>query len=344
MVTLLHLTGSADSELLSEVSVLYAADCLDNAGDAYDQVIAHVSPDGCWRFPEALTPEAIDAAPRMRLHDALDHLAGAEVDVALPQMFCRPGMTTYRSLLDLVGVPYIGNTPETMAMGADKAWARAVVAGAGVAVPDAELLLRGELPSIAPPVVVKPADADNSSGVTLVRDRADHPAALEVAFAHSDRVLVERYVELGREVRCGVLETDDGLVCLPLEEYAVDPTTKPIRDQADKLARGAGGELALVAKTAEHAWVVPTPDPLDAVTAAVFDAARTAHRALRCRDHSLFDFRIDPDGRPWFLEASLYCSFASTSVVSTMAAAAGIPLADLLRSAVDRALARGARR
>ena len=44
-------------------------------------------------------------------------------------------------------------------------------------------------------------------------------------------------VELGREVRCGVVETADGLLCLPLEEYAVDAATKPVRDHADKLAR-----------------------------------------------------------------------------------------------------------
>ena len=55
-------------------------------------------------------------------------------------------------------------------------------------------------------------------------------------------------------------------------------------------------------------------------------ARRAAHRALGCRHYSLFDFRVDPTGRPWFLEAGLYCSFASTSVVAVMAAAAGIPL------------------
>ena len=39
--------------------------------------------------------------------------------------------------------------------------------------------------------------------------------------------------------------------------------------------------------------------------------------------------RLDRDGRPWFLEAGLYCSFARQSVVSTMAAHSGLPLEDL---------------
>jgi len=56
--------------------------------------------------------------------------------------------------------------------------------------------------------------------------------------------------------------------------------------------------------------------------------------------NSLFDFRIDPTGRPVFLEASLYCSFAPSSVLAVMAAAGGIALDDLLATAVTGALKR----
>ena len=145
---------------------------------------------------------------------------------------------------------------------------------------------------------------------------------------------METYVELGREVRCGVVERDGELVGLPLEEYAVDE----VRRYDDKIRRVDDGELELVAKTAAKAWIV---DPDDPVTKPVWDAARRCHLALGCRDYSLFDFRIDPAGRPWFLEAGLYCSFARQSVVATMAAATGIPLRDLFGTAVGQALARG---
>ena len=65
-----------------------------------------------------------------------------------------------------------------------------------------------------------------------------------------------------------------------------------------------------------------------------------AHRALGCRDYSLFDFRVDPAGTVWFLEAGLYCSFARQSVIPMMAAAAGLGLADLFADAVRRATLR----
>ena len=129
---------------------------------------------------------------------------------------------------------------------------------------------------------------------------------------------------------------------LPLEEYAVDPAgTKPIRDGAGQAQpAGPDGELS--------DWSRRTPIPrLD--RGAEHDPAVNGRRWPRAagrlppsrwaaRHYSLFDFRIDPEGRPWFLEAGLYCSFARQSVISTMAAAAGIAVGELLSIALDEAL------
>ncbi|MEX0620949.1 MAG: hypothetical protein WD181_05140 [Solirubrobacterales bacterium] len=289
----------------------------------HEDLVAYVTPDERWRFPADLTAESIESAEPLGLPDALARLAGLEVNLALPQMFCLPGMTSYRALLELIGIEYIGNRPEVMALAADKVKAKAVVAAAGVRVPDGELLRPGQSPSIIPPAVVKPADADNSLGVTLVRESGRYAAALEQSFEHSSRALVESYVELGREVRCGIVVRDGELLCLPLEEYRVTG----IRNHRDKIIRNSAGALELVAKENPSVWIV---DPDDPVTAIVHEAARRSHVALGCRDYSLFDFRIDPDGKAWFIEASLYCSFARQSVISVMAAAAGFRTSALL--------------
>jgi D-alanine-D-alanine ligase len=329
----LHLAGSAVSEFLGDLSRLYAQDCLEGTADTarYEFHVGYVTPDRRWRFPADLSQEAIRSAAPMPLADAVQHLTALNPDVMVPQMFCMPGMTSYRALFEVLGVPYVGNPPGVMALGANKAHAKAVVAAAGVRVPPGEVLRRGDQPSLAPPVVVKPVDGDNSLGITLVRDRRGYDAALSAAFAHSGEALVESFIELGREVRCGILVRDGELVCLPLEEYNVSPDTKPIRDYTDKISRNDDGDLNLVAKDTTRAWIV---DPADPVTQQVWEAAKQCHSALRCRDYSLFDFRIDPDGQPWFLEAGLYCSFARKSVISVMAAAAGIPLPELFQIAI----------
>jgi D-alanine-D-alanine ligase len=178
--------------------------------------------------------------------------------------------------------------------------------------------------------------SDNSLGVTKVSRPGEFGAALTAAFDQGEQVLVEAYVELGREVRCGIIVRGGELIALPLEEYDVDPVTKPIRSYDDKISRSPDGDLTLVAKQSTRAWLV---DPDDPITDRVAQLAKLAHRALGCRHYSLFDFRIDPSGQPWFLEAGLYCSFARQSVISVMAQAAGIALPELFESAIAAAIA-----
>jgi D-alanine-D-alanine ligase len=332
----LHLVGSAESDFLCDLSRLYAGDCLETVEDPgrYRPVIAYVTPDRQWRFPAGLDPVSIAEAEPLPLGDAVRVLDALDIDVAVPQMFCREGMTSYRALLDLLEIPFVGNRAETMALTADKERAKLAVAGAGVDVPAGVVV--GPRSRLSPdlPVVVKPIDSDNSFGVSLVRGREELAGALAAAREHGDRVLVEDYVELGREVRCGILEMGGTMVPLPLEEYAVDAGA-PIRRTADKIAAADDGGLSLVAKGGTGARIVEREDPL---TERVWEVSRRCHRALGARHYSLFDFRVDPEGRPWFLEAGLYCSFARQSVIATMAAAAGVETDRLFATAIREAL------
>ncbi len=337
ILRILHLVGSAENNFYCDLSRLYAQECLAATADPdrYEFYIAYITPDRQWRFPLSLSQTDITAAQPMPLADAIAFITSKNIDLVLPQMFCLPGMTQYRALFDLLNIPYVGNSPDLMALTAHKAKAKAIVAAAGVKVPYGELLRQGDEPKIKPPVVIKPANSDNSLGVALVKDVAEYDAALKTAFEHSDEVLVEEYIELGREVRCGVIVKDGELIGLPLEEYQVNTQDHPIRDYADKLKRTKDGNLSLSAKDNIKAWIV---DPSDPATQIVQAAAKKCHQALGCRHYSLFDFRIDPQGRPWFLEAGLYCSFSPKSVIPMMAKAAGISLDKLLIGAIKETL------
>ena len=339
VLRVLHLVGSAVSDFYCNLSRLYAEDCLKNTANSalYEFHIAYISPDRQWRFPTSLDQGAIAAANPMSLAGAVQVLTDLQIDIMIPQMFCIPGMTQYRSLFDLLHIPYVGNPAELMALVADKAKAKAVVAAAGVSVPLGEVVRAGDRLSIDFPAVLKPVNSDNSIGVAFVKNAADYDAALQTALTHSEEVLVEKFIELGREVRCGIIVKAGELVCLPLEEYALDADTKPIRSYADKLKQNDDGSLGYAAKDSTKSWIVDTSDP---ITERVHAMARKCHIALGCRDYSLFDFRIDPDGKPWFLEAGLYCSFAQKSVLSTMAKASGISLDSFFESMLQNALHR----
>ena len=337
MMRVLHLVGSAFNDFYCDLSRFYAQDCLDATADAtqYEFHIAYVTPDRLWRFPKSLERDAIAAAEILTISEAVQVLIELKIDVMLPQMFCIAGMTSYRALFDLLSIPYVGNTPDLMALAANKARTKAIVSAAGVNVPEGEILRIGNFPKIATPAVVKPINADNSQGLGLVKNPSEYDKALKTAFSFSDEILVERYIELGREVRCGIVVEKGKLICLPLEEYALDENQPSIRRYEDKLKLDSDGELEAVAKGNEKSWIV---DPSDPITARVWEAARTCHIALGCRHYSLFDFRIDASDRPWFLEAGLYCSFAKKSVISEMARASGIPLKRLFQNAINNAL------
>jgi D-alanine-D-alanine ligase len=337
VLRVLHLVGSAVDDFHCELSRLYAQDCLANTAnpDLYEFQIAYVSPNLQWRFPTSLDLEAIASSPAFSLPTAMEILTQLKIDAMVPQMFCIPGMTRYRSLFDLLNIPYVGNLADVMALTAHKAKTKAIIASNGVNVPWGTVLRAGDAIPFNYPLVFKPINTDNSLGIALARTAADGVVALQTALRHSDEVLVEDFIELGREVRCGVIEQSGHLVCLPLEEYAVHPETKPIRSFADKLKRNREGGLECAAKEQTRSWIV---DPCDPVTERVWAAAKRCHVALGCRHYSLFDFRIDPLGEPWFLEAGLYCSFAQQSVISTMARSAGISLDVLFQNMVRRAI------
>jgi len=336
---MLHLVGSAQDEFHCDLSRLYAQGCLAAIADSqlYSAHIAYITPDGQWRFPTSLSAADIAAAHPVALPEAIAIIQSRAIDLMLPQMFCLPGMTHYRSLFSLLNIPFVGNIAELMALTAHKHKAKAIVAAAGVNVPSGELLQPGQRSTMPPPVVIKPTSTDNSLGVTFVKEQAGYGDALATAFKHSDEVLVEDFIKPGREVRCGILQRGNELIGLPLEEYPVDPSDRPVRSYADKLKRSDSGALTLTAKGKTKAWIV---DPKESITPVVQAAAKQCHRALGCRHYSLFDFRIDPEGQPWFLEAGLYCSFSPQSVVSTMAAAAGMSLHQLLELMVVQALVR----
>lgn len=69
---------------------------------------------------------------------------------------------------------------------------------------------------------------------------------------------------------------------------------------------------------------------------------RKAHKAIGCRDYSIFDIRVDPEDNMYFLEASLYCSFAPKSAIILMAQETDdITYQSLFRQMLNKGAARG---
>ena len=102
----LHVAGSPVSQYYYMISVHYCRQMLAGASDAatkeaFDFMFAVVLPGGDWCLVSDLDEATIAAAPKLSHGEALTTIAAADYDACVPHMFCYPGYTSYRALMDL---------------------------------------------------------------------------------------------------------------------------------------------------------------------------------------------------------------------------------------------------
>jgi D-alanine-D-alanine ligase len=348
-VRVVHMLGGT-SKFYFDLSIMYGRTAAEFEGldrEHFSHEFIVVFPDGRWAFPQSLDSASLAAATRIPMGEALGKMEAMvpPIDVVVPHMFCMSGMTRYRALCEMLGIEVLGCSSETCSIANDKFLTKQVCAEAGVPVPKAELLQRGldgkdshasarrVLDVRSPPFIVKPARDDNSLGLSLVRTACEDVVAqaLAAAFERSETIVVEDYIA-GREVRVAVIEQPTGngngikLEVLPKIEYILDD----IRTASHKLATDNGKLLASDENPAE---AIPAakkdgdricPALLEPeVHARLDNLAIKAHKALGCKDYSLYDVRIDENGFPFMLEAALFCSFSPHSVIVSLASKSG---------------------
>ncbi len=219
------------------------------------------------------------------------------VDVVFPILHGPYGEDgTIQGMLELLGLPYVGSGVLASALGMDKHFTKTVLAAAGIAVapwrtvtarewasaPDAVVASVG---SLGLPLFVKPARAGSSVGVSKVAtaSRDELAAAIDVAFAEDDRILIESGIA-GREVECGVLGGRDGGAPRVSVAGEIVMTTREFYDFDAKYLGAAGVELVCPA--------VLTPEQL----AEMQELAARAFTAVGGEGLARIDFFLTPTG------------------------------------------------
>eukprot|EP00977_Amphora_coffeiformis_P015117 scaffold4420_cov187-Amphora_coffeaeformis.AAC.12 len=312
----LHLVGSQTSAYYHGVSMMYAPGCIDALPDI-DHIVLLAHLDGTWSVLESLDTQAVKTSARLSLPEALMRLhEDGAISCMQPHMFDYKGMVSLRGIAELLDIPMIGSPGEVMALTTNKWQSRAVVASAGVPVPKAQLLRKGDSVNMMVPFIVKPCREDNSMGVALVTDASQIQQALETAFQFDDELLVEQYVPLGRELRVGVVDGEDGkLEFLPVMEYFLHNKSEPIRTSKDKISTADDNANSMDFAPVDRQVPASVDEEL---RLKLHDLATKSHEALGCKHYSLYDVRVDPEGNPFFIEASPYCSFSPKSALVTM--------------------------
>ena len=217
-----------------------------------------------------------------------------------------------QAVLDLAGLPYTGSNHIASATAMDKDLSKRLFRAAGVPTADwrmAPVDAEDIAAALGWPVVVKPNKQGSTVGLSVVRAADALPAALALARRYDDEVMVERFIP-GRELTVGVLEGR----ALPVGEIIAPGE---VFDYQAKYQAGGAREI------------FPADLPPD-VAARVQDAAVRAHAALKLGTYSRIDFRMDPRGGIWCLEANSLPGMTAASLLPQAARAAGIGFSDLV--------------
>ncbi|RKT84112.1 D-alanine-D-alanine ligase [Saccharopolyspora antimicrobica] len=319
----------------------------------YDVVPVKIEPDGTWIVgkddPDLFT--AADQRARPFLTDDFARVHGSEeqalsgipraleqiqdADVLFPALHGPYGEDgTLQAMLDMCGIPFVGNGVLASAVGMDKEYAKKLLAAAGLAVADGvvlrddrDALSTAEKERLGLPVYVKPARSGSSVGVSRVDAWEALPTAIAAAKRSDRKVLVEAALT-GREIDVGVLERPDGSVEVsPPLEIRLAPHQRLFDHEAKYTDSGTTFEVParLDPQTTEHLRVL----------------SLRAFAALECSGLLRVDFFVDDDGTATVNEVNTFPGFTSSSQYPRMWQAVGLEYAELLDTLIETALQPG---
>ena len=335
------LSGGRSSEhdisLASAASVVAALD-----PERFEVVQVEIDRSGAWQLeaPEDEPRERLALAPGEHGDAVIPRAGGSlsqaraigQIDVVIPMLhgpFGEDG--TVQGMLEMVGLPYVGSGVLGAALTMDKDIVKHVLTNVGIRTArhvafyaktnhdyEAELASAG----IGLPCFVKPARLGSSVGISKVATHDDLRPALELAFRHDRKVLVEEMIE-GREMEVGVLGNDDPIASVP-------GLLKVNSDWYDYDAKYLPGGMDLEA-----------PAPIDAVLAEELQrVAKLAFRVCDCAGMARVDFFVTADDQVVLNEINAIPGFTSTSVYARLFEATGISYPDLLDRLIQLALER----
>jgi len=310
----------------------------DLSGDGDDEA-EYDSPKTLQAIREAIASYGHEVVDLEATSDLPIQLASTPVDVVfnIAEGFKgRNRESQVPALLELLDIPYTGSDPAALSVSLDKALAKRMVRTHGILTPSYLVMHSGKerLPKeLGFPLLVKPVAEGTSKGVTkksVVRDEIEmREVAREMIAKYRQPALVEEYIG-GREFTVGMLGERRPRVLPPMEIVFLDrddPT--PIysfemkQDWNEKIryevpAKLEGRELERLER-----------------------AARECFTALGCRDVARIDFRMDPEGRIYFIESNPLPGLApGWSDLVLIAQAAGIDYRALIGEILSFAIRR----
>jgi D-alanine-D-alanine ligase len=263
--------------------------------------------------------------------DGVSSLAG--VDVVFPALHGAYGEDgTIQGMLEMAGIPYVGANVFASAAAMDKEFTKKLAAAEGIPTGPYAVLRSGcslsgaDKERLGLPVFVKPSRAGSSHGISKVTDWSYLDDAVAVARQIDPKVLVESAI-VGREIECGVLESEAGGAPEASLLAEVHVSGHEFYDFSAKYLEGSN-------------YTLPA-DLSPEVTRRVQEYARATFTALDCAGLARVDFFVTADDEVYLNEINTMPGFTPTSMFPLMWAATGLEYPKVVDRLIRTALRRG---
>jgi D-alanine-D-alanine ligase len=235
------------------------------------------------------------------------------------------------SILEMVGIPYVGSGPLAHGLALDKVVAKMIFRQHGLPTPDFAVLNSWDdrVPEDLPfPLIVKPKNEAVSFGVRVVHNDDDlKDAARKIFDRFKQQVVAERYID-GREINVGLIGNNPCEAFPPVELLFGDegPAIYTYQDKMQRSGREIGFECParIGEETTEEAQRL----------------AKRAFEALGCYDCARVDMRLDADQNLHLLEVNSLPSLGEHGSYTVGAQYVGLDFAALANRLVEVASAR----
>ncbi len=245
------------------------------------------------------------------------------------------------SLLDMLGTPYTGSSPSALALCIDKIRMKKLLKFHDIPTPKWDYVydinddVREDLRY---PLIVKPANADNSIGITndsVVSDEAGLRRQLEeVVVKMGCPALIEEYIE-GDEFDVSIIGNDEDLRVLPLSRSIFDDLPAGYWHIYPYEAKWKTADSPYYLIKSERPAKIPSK-----LASLLSEIAIDTYNILDCHDYGRIEFRVDKEGNPFVLELNPNPSINKDDCVPACAELIGLDYAgfieEILRLAVKR--------
>jgi D-alanine-D-alanine ligase len=241
------------------------------------------------------------------------------------------------SILEMLDIPYTGSDPQCLAVCLDKPVTKKLVAADGIITPKwltvaSEQELRCASWEDFPfPAIVKPSYEGSSKGIRLTslvyNDKQAQNEAFRILDCYRQPVMIEEFVD-GDEITVGIIGNNPPKI---VGIMRVVPRNKN------------GHFIYSLEVKRDYLNLVDYECPAclgPATIGRLEESSLRVYKTLGCRDFARVDFRVSPDGIPYFIEINPLPGLGTYSDLIIMAKMIGWKHEEVINAVLDAAMER----